>query len=64
MKKLIFKVAVIAAAVYGLLFAVFYLDLDGKFIYYIWEPLMCKHYDGMKRKDNTMTPYQMKEAES
>ncbi len=64
MKKLIFKIAAIAAAIYGLLFVVFYLDLDGKFMYYIWEPFACRHFDRMQRKDNTMTPYQMKEAES
>ncbi len=31
--------------IYGILFAVFYFDLDGKFMYYAWEPLMVKRYD-------------------
>ena len=57
MKKIILKITTAAAAIYALLFAVFYLDLDGKFIYYVWEPLMCRHYDRIKRKDNTQTPY-------
>ena len=57
MKKIILKITAAAAAIYALLFAVFYLDLDGKFIYYVWEPLMCRHYDRIKRKDNTQTPY-------
>ena len=57
MKKIILKLMAIAAAIYGLLFAVFYFDLDGKLLYYVWEPLICKHYDRMKRRDNTRTPY-------
>ena len=64
MKKLLLTVFKFAAAVYALLFAVFYFDLDGKFMYYIWEPLICRHYDRMKRKDNTMTPYEMKTDEA
>lgn len=62
MKKVIFKIFGILAAVWGVLFAVFYFDLDGKFFYYIWEPLMIRHYDRMERKDNTKTPYDMKES--
>ena len=48
--------------VYGILFAVFYYDLDGKFMYYIWEPLMIKRFDNMKRPDATAMPYSMKES--
>ncbi len=59
--KFIFKLLGILAAIYGILFAVFYYDLDGKFLFYIWEPLMVKRYDNMKRPDNTTTPYSMKE---
>ena len=44
------------------LFAVFYFDLDGKFLYYIWEPLMIKRFDNMKRPDATAMPYSMKES--
>ena len=64
MKKLILKFLSFAALLYGLLFAVFFFDLDGKFMYYIWEPLICRHYDRMKRKDNTVTPYEMKTDEA
>jgi hypothetical protein len=59
--KFFLKLIGIAAAIYGILFAVFYYDLDGKFLFYIWEPLMVKRYDNMKRPDNTTTPYSMKE---
>ena len=59
--KLILKILGILAFIYGILFAVFYYDLDGKFLYYIWEPMMIKHFDNMKRPDNTLTPYGKKE---
>lgn len=51
------KLLGIWAVIYWVLFAVFYFDLDGKFLYYIWEPLMVKRYDNMKRLDNTNMPY-------
>ena len=60
--KFIFKLFRIAALIYGILFAVFYFDLDGKFLYYIWEPLMIKRFDNMKRPDTTAMPYSMKES--
>ncbi len=60
--RFFFKLLGFAAIVYGILFAVFYWDLDGKFLYYIWEPLMIKRFDNMKRADNTTTPYSMKES--
>lgn len=59
--KFFLKIIGIAAFIYGLLFAVFYYDLDGKFMYYIWEPLMIKRFDNMERKDVTLTPYGMKD---
>ena len=59
--KILFKILGIAAVVYAVLFAVFYWDLDGKFMYYIWEPLMIKRFDNMKRKDTLLTPYLMKD---
>ncbi|MBQ9063473.1 MAG: hypothetical protein IJ121_11735 [Eubacterium sp.] len=61
MKKILLKLIRLAALLYGLLFLVFYFDLDGKLLYYVWEPLMTRRYDKMKRKDNTTTPYEMKE---
>ena len=60
--KIIFKLFRIAALIYGILFAVFYFDLDGKFMYYIWEPLMIKRFDNMPRPDATAMPYSMKES--
>ncbi len=60
--KLFFKLLKAAALVYGILFAVFYFDLDGKFLYYIWEPLMIKRFDNMERPDATAMPYSMKES--
>ena len=60
--KFIFKLFRIAVLIYGVLFAVFYYDLDGKFLYYIWEPLMVKRFDNMKRPDATAMPYSMKES--
>lgn len=60
--KILFKILGIAALIYGILFAVFYWDLDGKFLYYIWEPMMIKRFDNMERKDATAMPYSMKES--
>ncbi len=59
--KFFFKLLKLAAIIYGILFVVFYYDLDGKFLYYIWEPLMVKRFDNMKRADTTTTPYSMTE---
>jgi hypothetical protein len=60
--KFFFKLLKICLLIYGILFAVFYFDLDGKFLYYIWEPLMVKRFDNMKRPDTTGMPYSMKES--
>ena len=38
-------------ALYILLFLVFFFDLDGKLIYKVVEPALCKRYDKMKRKN-------------
>jgi hypothetical protein len=59
--KFLFKLIKLAVFIYGLLFVVFYYDLDGKFMYYIWEPLMIKRFDNMKRPDTTLTPYGMRD---
>ncbi len=60
--KFLFKLIKIAVVIYGILFAVFYWDLDGKFMYYIWEPFMIKRFDNMKRPDATAMPYSMKDS--
>ena len=59
--KIIGKILKIFVIVYAALFAVFYFDLDGKFLYYIFEPMMVKRFDKMDRQDNTKMPYGMKE---
>lgn len=59
--KIIGKILKIFVIVYAALFAVFYFDLDGKFLYYIFEPMMVKRFDKMDRQDNTKMPYDMKE---
>ena len=43
----------------ALLFVVFFFDLDGKFLFYVYEPFMKKHYDEMERRDMTKMPYSM-----
>ena len=60
-RKFLLKLLGICSVIYGLLFVVFYFDLDGKFMYYIWEPMMVKRYDNMKRPDTTAMPYSMKD---
>ena len=55
--KILGKIAGILAGLYALLFAVFYFDLDGKLLYYVVEPFVCKHYDRMERQDVTKRAY-------
>ena len=55
--KILFKVLLIAAAVYAVLFTVFYFDLDGKLIFRRVEPLLVKHYDKMPRRDPMSVGY-------
>lgn len=55
--KIISRVLLIAAGVYALLFAVFFFDLDGKFIFKKIEPLLIKHYDKMERRDPLKVAY-------
>ena len=53
------KILGIGAALYALLFAVFYFDLDGKLLFYVVEPSLSKHYDKMPRRDVTKDDYKM-----
>jgi len=55
--KILFKIVLIAAAVYAALFAVFYFDLDGKLLFRKVEPLLVKHYDKMERRDPLSVGY-------
>ncbi len=57
--KVLGKLAAILAPVYAILFAVFYFDLDGKLLYYVVEPFLCKHYDKMERRNPLEQPYDM-----
>ena len=50
-------VVLAAGAVYGILFTVFYFDLDGKAIFHFVEPMLVKHYDKMERKDPLKKSY-------
>ena len=59
MKAKLIKALVAAFGLNALLFVVFFFDLDGKFLFYVYEPFMKKHYDEMPRKDMTKMPYQI-----
>lgn len=62
MKKLKKTLGILAGAgalLYAGLFAVFYFDLDGKLLYHVVEPFLCRHYDKMERRDITKMPYDM-----
>ena len=61
MLKFIWKLLKILGIAYIILFVVFFFDLDGKFLFYVWEPMMVKRFDNMKRPDNTGMPYGPKE---
>ena len=37
----------------------FFFDLDGKFLFNVFEPFVKNHYDNMERKDMLKTPYDM-----
>ena len=47
-------------SVYFVAFLAFILDLDGKALFYLYEPIVTKHFDDMPRKDMTKMPYEMK----
>ena len=61
--KTVFKVLGLLTGVYGLLFLVYYLDLDGKAIYHFVEPTMKKHFDAMERRNPLERPYDMIDTE-
>lgn len=60
-KKTLFKILGAAVLGYIGLFLVFFLDLDGKALFYFVEPMLDKHYTNMKRRDMTKQPYKMNE---
>ena len=58
--KLFLKLIGLGVGAIAVLFVVFFFDLDGKFLYYVVEPLLVKHYDKMERKDTLKdSPYSM-----
>lgn len=58
--RVIKKLLGILAAVYAILFAVFFFDLDGKLLFYVVEPFLAKHYDKMERRNPLDMPYNIK----
>ena len=59
MKAKLLKALALAFGANALLFVVFFFDLDGKFLFYVYEPFMKKHYDEMERRDMTKMPYEI-----
>ena len=59
MKAKLLKALIAFFGANALLFVVFFFDLDGKFLFYVYEPFMKKHCDEMPRKDMTKMPYQI-----
>ena len=57
MKAKLLKAFIALFGANALLFVVFFFDLDGKFLFYVYEPFMKKHYDTMPRRDMTTMPY-------
>ena len=51
MKKFVKRAIGMGAFAYAALFAVFFFDLDGKFLFNVFEPFVKNHYDNMERKD-------------
>ena len=57
--KFLLKLLGIFVLLNGLLFVVFFFDLDGKLLFNVVEPFLKKHYDNMKRRDVLTTPYDL-----
>ena len=56
--KFFLKLLGVLVLLNGLLFVVFFFDLDGKLLFNVVEPFLKKHYDNMKRRDVLTTPYE------
>ena len=59
MKKFVTRSLGVGAVAYAALFAVFFFDLDGKFLFNVFEPFVKNHYDNMERKDMLKAPYEI-----
>ena len=57
--KFLLKLLGIFVLLNGLLFVVFFFDLDGKLLFNVVEPFLKKHYDNMERKDVLQEAYDM-----
>ena len=57
--KFLLKLVGILALVFGVLFAIFFFDLDGKLLFNVVEPFLKNHYDNMEREDKTKMPYEI-----
>ena len=57
--KFFLKLLGIFVLLNGLLFVVFFFDLDGKLMFNVVEPFLKKHYDNMPRKDVLQEAYDM-----
>ena len=57
--KFILKLLGIFVLLNGLLFVVFFFDLDGKLLFNVVEPFLKKHYDNMDRRDVLKMPYDL-----
>lgn len=55
--KVLKTLGILGLVIYVILFIVFYFDLDGKLLYYVVEPALCKHYDAMEKKNPLDSPY-------
>ena len=59
LSKFLLKLLGIFVLLNGLLFVVFFFDLDGKLLFNVVEPFLKKHYDNMERKDVLQEAYDM-----
>ena len=57
--KFFLKLLGIFVLLNGLLFVIFFFDLDGKLLFNVVEPFLKKHYDNMPRKDVLQEAYDM-----
>ena len=55
--KILKTAGLVGLLAYIALFLVFFFDLDGKLLFYVVEPFLCKHYDAMERKNPFDQPY-------
>ena len=57
LRRFIGRLVGVAVVANVALFAVFFFDLDGKLLFNVVEPFLCKHYDNIPRKDMLKAEY-------